>query len=283
MDPYIGVVAEFEAFYHHGLLPKPLYAEFTNNCLNRSVIENEYCDGLTVKMLEVSDMDTHINPYALDFPMCLDKPESRRRNLKHSEDHHEHHHSYAQSQQVFTLYEKSALTPPYLPSADRYHPCNQVNLAKYLNLKKVRKALHVRPQARDEWTACFIGIKYSEEDVNTPSIPQIRELIEMGAQGQHDLDFVLFSGDDDGVCPTASTQDWIWDMGFNASSMWKPWMVEGQTVGFVTNFDLGPETNATFRFVTIHGAGHEVPAYRPLEALELLKMFLSGSWDLVRA
>ncbi len=60
---------------------------------------------------------------------------------------------------------------------------------------------------------------------------------------------------------------------------WKPWHVQNQTAGYLTQFDLGDETKSTFLFVTVHGAGHEVPAYRPVEALSMFKSFFCGEWE----
>jgi hypothetical protein len=54
--------------------------------------------------------------------------------------------------------------------------------------------------------------------------------------------------------------------------------VNNQTAGYITEFDLG-DTESSFIFVTVHGAGHEVPAYRPLEAFSLFKSYFSGKWD----
>lgn len=54
--------------------------------------------------------------------------------------------------------------------------------------------------------------------------------------------------------------------------------MNNQTAGYITEFDLG-ETDSSFFFVTVHGAGHEVPAYRPVEALSLFKSFFNGSWE----
>ena len=54
--------------------------------------------------------------------------------------------------------------------------------------------------------------------------------------------------------------------------------LQTQTAGYVTNFDLG-KTESSFTFATVHGAGHEVPAYRPAEGLAMLQSFLSGTWN----
>jgi carboxypeptidase C (cathepsin A) len=74
----------------------------------------------------------------------------------------------------------------------------------------------------------------------------------------------VFSGDDDSICSTVGTQEWIYDLGVApmVGHLWKAWKVEEQTAGFATHFDLGKDTDATFTFATVHGAGHEVPAYR---------------------
>jgi len=83
------------------------------------------------------------------------------------------------------------------------------------------------------------------------------------------------------VCSTASTQYWIYDIGVDPKpgQRWKAWKYNKQVSGYVTQFDLGDDTNSTFTFATVHGAGHEVPAYRPAEALTLLKSFFSDHWD----
>lgn len=33
---------------------------------------------------------------------------------------------------------------------------------------------------------------------------------------EEDLKVLVYSGDDDGVCGTVGTQEWIWDLGFQA-------------------------------------------------------------------
>lgn len=57
-------------------------------------------------------------------------------------------------------------------------------------------------------------------------------------------------------------------------------MYENQTAGYLTEFDLGEDNNSTFNFVTVHGAGHEVPSYKPAEALALFQSFFSGDWEI---
>ncbi len=61
---------------------------------------------------------------------------------------------------------------------------------------------------------------------------------------------------------------------------WKPWKYDNQTAGYITEFGLGDNSSSSFHFCTVHGAGHEVPAYRPAEALSMFKSFFSGKWEI---
>lgn len=82
------------------------------------------------------------------------------------------------------------------------------------------------------------------------------------------------------VCSTAATQSWIYNIGINPKpqKLWNAWHVHNQTAGYITEFDLG-DTDSSFLFVTVHGAGHEVPAYRPVEAFSLFQSFFNGEWN----
>jgi len=125
-----------------------------------------------------------------------------------------------------------------------------------------------------KWKPCG-GVHYSHTDYDSRTVPLYQTLVDMAVKGEHNLNMLVYSGDDDSICATAGTQKWIWELGVEAESVWKAWHTEGQTSGFCTKFDLGDDTNATFSFVTVHGAGHEVPAYRPMEALDLFSRFLT--------
>lgn len=59
-------------------------------------------------------------------------------------------------------------------------------------------------------------------------------------------------------------------------SLFKPWMYEDsyygiQQGGYLTQF------SDNLAFMTVHFAGHEVPAYQPEKALELFRRYLDGS------
>lgn len=179
--------------------------------------------------------------------------------------------------------ENNMISPPFLPVADNgYKPCSQVHLERFLNRHDVRLALHVVDEGGYLWTPCTDDIVYSDEDFDKSVIGEYRELIKMAIARSpngdwiNDLNILIFSGDDDSIASTAGTQNWIWDLGLPPVSHdeWKAWKVDNQTAGFVVHFLLPGKSSSSFIFATVHGAGHEVPAYRPYEALELFAKYL---------
>lgn len=90
---------------------------------------------------------------------------------------------------------------------------------------------------------------------------------------------MVYSGDDDSVCATLGTQQWIWSMGLQEkpNEGWQRWTFDGvdddgQTAGFITKFEGG------MSFATVHGAGHMVPSTRPAQSLQLMQAFLAEAW-----
>jgi carboxypeptidase C (cathepsin A) len=99
-------------------------------------------------------------------------------------------------------------------------------------------------------------------------VPNYKYLID----GKFGLDILVYSGDNDDVCGTIGAQDWIWSMGYKvAGKMWQPYTVNGQVGGYATKWE-----NTGFGFATVHGAGHEVPTYKPDIALWLFDAYLKG-------
>jgi Serine carboxypeptidase len=175
------------------------------------------------------------------------------------------------------------VAPSFLPEADNtYKPCSQVHLERFLNKHNVRAALHVKDEGGFLWSACTDDIVYSDRDFDKSVINEYKEIIKMAIARSpdgswiNDLNILVFSGDDDSIASTAGTQTWIWDLGIPPVSHdeWKAWIVDGQTAGFVVHFKLLGDSKSSFIFATVHGAGHEVPAYRPYEALELFARYL---------
>lgn len=272
VDPFSNMVTQFEAYYSHGLLPMPVFAKWKLACSTPDAYNknDEECDSLLGDLMSL--IGRGINPYALDFPVCTENGEDAAPDAANSA-------VSAQGTKLIraqTGGESAAAGPPFLPRQDNYHPCAEAHLSNYLNRDDVRKAIHA--SEGQEWLMCSDVLEYNMTDVATPQIDLYKALLKEASQKGMNLNMLVFSGDDDSICSTAGTQFWIYDVGVRPKDMWKPWKVQGQTSGYVTKFDLGKETDSTFTFATVHGAGHEVPAYRPKEALHLFKKFLSGEW-----
>ncbi|KAI5320845.1 hypothetical protein L3X38_040553 [Prunus dulcis] len=91
-----------------------------------------------------------------------------------------------------------------------------------------------------------------------------KELIHSG------LRIWMFSGDTDSVIPVTSTRYSIDALKLPTVKPWRPWYDDGQVGGWTQEY-------AGLTFVSVRGAGHEVPLHKPKQALTLIKAFLSGS------
>jgi len=152
-----------------------------------------------------------------------------------------------------------------------YQPCEDDWAHQYLNQPKVKAAIHVKETL--PWLQCSYTLQYNYTDSEVSTAPIYNYLVD----GKFGLDILVYSGDDDSVCGTVGTQDWIWDLGYEfAGKPWQPVTFNGQTAGYLTQWkDTG------LAFETVHGAGHEVPTYKPDVALDLWTKYLAG--ELTRA
>jgi carboxypeptidase C (cathepsin A) len=169
------------------------------------------------------------------------------------------------SEVVFQI--KDALT--------EYEPCEDNYAANYLNKLEVKDALHVHSDI--EWEECSRTTKYNLADKMLPMEHYYKSIL--NSKTHPDLRVLVYSGDDDGVCGTIGTQRWIYDLGFSVNSLWKTWYNnDGQVAGYITKFNTPPlgSKDIRFYFMTVHFAGHEVPTYKPMEALQLFEMYINN-------
>ena len=245
-DYYSGVGAEMETYWGKQLIPKPSWDKYVaNGCLEVSQqLNNSAC---TYLILDFMKKIGNLNPYALDYPVCLSGQQRAFREFIYGQD---------------------------AKALSAFEPCGDEYASTYLNRADVKAAIHVR--ANIAWEECSRTTKYQMADKMLPMekyYPQI-----LNSKTHPTLRILVYSGDDDSVCGTVGTQRWIYDLGFKVSSLWDTWFVDGQTAGYITKFRTdGIREASRFAFMTVHGAGHEVPTYKPKEAFELFRMYLDNA------
>ena len=181
-------------------------------------------------------------------------------------------------------------SPPSVVTA--YEPCTDVFATDYLNRLDVQAAIHVDGGAARsnatavEWSECSRSLHYNMTDSRTPMMPIYSYLLD--PKNGFGLKILVYSGDDDDVCATEGSQEWIYSLGFDTATdvdgvydlAWHAWHYDDdtfgrQTGGFVVNYDQS-QMSGDFAFITAHGCGHEVPTYKPQLALEIFRNYLSG-------
>ena len=93
------------------------------------------------------------------------------------------------------------------------------------------------------------------------------------------ISLMVYSGDDDAICATLGSQEWIWNMGFIVTEEWQPVTLDGQVAGMTVKFVPNKDTQTNgLRFTTVHGAGHMAPSTRPAQTLEIIRKFLQNDF-----
>lgn len=259
-DYYSGVGAEMETYWGKQLLPKPTWDKYVaNGCLEvANQLNNSIC---TTFILDFMKKIGNLNPYALDYPVCVSQ------------------------QQIWTtrmLYESSKMynsefSDAFFALRNSYEPCEDNYAADYLNDPDVKKALHVKSSI--EWEECSRTVKYEYVDKMLPMEHYYNELL--NSLSDKDLRIMVYSGDDDSVCGTIGTQKWLWSLGFpvKKDEYWKVWKVDGQTAGYISQFDTPFSNEPRLTFATVHFAGHEVPTYKPKESFILFEAYLNNDYS----
>mmetsp|Transcript_18071 Transcript_18071/g.59004 ORF Transcript_18071/g.59004 Transcript_18071/m.59004 type:complete len:441 (-) Transcript_18071:52-1374(-) len=230
----------------HQLLPLPLWESYLENaCDVDCPPEDPHCEpNATCVELEdtFSTLVEAADPYALDFPTCLDGARAAGRRERHAL--------------------LSAVSSAPLKA---YEPCASDYGAAYLNDPKVRAAIHVSSNAT--WGECSdaVSAAYNFTDAARPMMPVYDEIY---ARAPH-LKVLVYSGDDDSICATMGSQKWIWSLGRAVLDEWAPRLLDGQLAGYTVKFE-------GLTFETIHGAGHMCPATQPARTFDVLRAFLAS-------
>ncbi|KAI0338858.1 alpha/beta-hydrolase [Trametopsis cervina] len=157
---------------------------------------------------------------------------------------------------------------------DALSPGPSTNPAFFLNRASVRSALHAPNKT---WSVGFDypwGNQASGVDTSPEPMTFLSALASNASS--RGIKIVLYAGNDDAISPHFGTEVTIQNTTFGGiqgfterpSTPW--WDDNGNWAGVVHQ-----ERNWTYAL--IHGAGHEVPSYRPVAAYTFLREFIIGS------
>lgn len=250
---YSGIGAEIETYWGKQLISQPSWNKYVSNgCLDTvNQFNNSIC---TVLILDFMNMIGNLNPYALDYPVCVTAQQTWMSNYIRGDLVKMH---------------------PNMPIKDSYEPCEDSYSTEYLNNVNVKNSIHVHTDI--VWEECSRTVKYEYIDKLKPMEHYYNSIL--NSKSNPDVRILVYSGDDDSVCGTIGTQKWIWDLGFPVKSEWKTWMVDGQTAGYTTHFKTPFSNDPRLSFITVHYAGHEVPTYKPKEAFILFQSYLNNDYN----
>ncbi|KAF1884030.1 hypothetical protein Lal_00012990 [Lupinus albus] len=258
-----------------GLISNQLFEDIKSQCNGKyyGEITNETCIKKLKRMYKVID---DLNIYDILEP-CYHEPE---KNANTPSDNRlplsfrklgETHKPMPVRKRMFgrawPLREpvKSGYVPTWPElSSSRSVPCvNDEVATQWLNNEAVRKAIHtVEKSVVSKWELCTGNIEYDHDEGS-----MIKFHKKLTSRGYRAL---IFSGDHDLCVPYTGSEAWTSSLGYKIVDEWRPWLVDDQVAGFTQGY----EKNLTF--LTIKGAGHTVPEYKPKESLYFYKRFLDG-------
>ncbi|XP_029128792.1 serine carboxypeptidase II-3-like [Cajanus cajan] len=137
-----------------------------------------------------------------------------------------------------------------------FDPCSDYYVKAYLNRPEVQLALHAQ---LTNWSHCR-GYKW--KDSPTTIIPTIKYLIDS------EIKLWIYSGDTDARVPVTSSRYSINTLKLPILEPWSPWYAGTEIGGYMVKYK-------GLTFVTVRGAGHLVPSWKPVKALVLILSFLS--------
>ncbi|CAK4763027.1 hypothetical protein LEN26_001312 [Aphanomyces euteiches] len=234
--------AYVDYYYSHGLLSMENYEAVKSACghdVGRCVISPLNCTDACENALQEGILainETALNPYYIYGDVCL---------LNNSQAYHlKYRH----------------LRPL---NRGRVGPCTDTFTQQYLRLPAVLEALHVTNNP--SWTSCNDAVSnvYHKSDSSMELYPKI---LSKGLQA------LIYSGDADMVVNFLGTQRWISRDGLKLriKTTWHAWFgPDKQLAGYTEEYD-------GLNFTTVKGAGHMVPAVRPLHALYMFECFVYG-------
>ncbi|KAI3417723.1 Carboxypeptidase [Psidium guajava] len=146
--------------------------------------------------------------------------------------------------------------------------CLEAGTQKYLKRKDVQERFHVDTAFIPlNYTLCSepqIKLRYRRSDREASVLPVLKELMDSRLQ------IWIYSGTADAAVPLPMTRRNIAALKLKVKEKWYPWYHHNLLAGWIEIYE-------GLTFVALMGSGHEVPMYRPSQALTMFQSFLSNA------
>ncbi|GAV67698.1 Peptidase_S10 domain-containing protein [Cephalotus follicularis] len=236
LDDYYDNIGTHEYWWNHGLIAASTYNDLKKYCPNQTFL---------FPKKECNDALTRayaefgdIDPYNIYMSPCSARIGTLKKNLERS-----------------------------LPWKFRGNDeCIVRYTTKYMNLPNVQKALHANvTRLPYPWTPCSRAIRSNWTASPKSMLPIFKKLIAAGIR------IWVYSGDTDAILPLTATRYSIDALKLENNISWYAWVSHhNNRVGGWTQVYNG------LTYVTVRGAGHEVPLSKPRLALQLFRNFLDN-------
>jgi serine carboxypeptidase-like clade I len=157
----------------------------------------------------------------------------------------------------------------HLEGAVNDYPCGGgFVLDHYMTLTTVKEAFHIPIEAQ------FFSVDNAADFSYTPTEPNLRGFYKDVASGKYgNVRALVYNGDADPAITSFAAQNWTGSLGLTEVESWRPWTIDGcrRMGGYVQRYE------GSFDFLTIRGAGHMVPTYKPEASFAFLKAWLEGA------
>mmetsp|Transcript_74205 Transcript_74205/g.162390 ORF Transcript_74205/g.162390 Transcript_74205/m.162390 type:complete len:511 (+) Transcript_74205:55-1587(+) len=256
--PQGGPYFQVEFFHGHGQFSDKTYNEIKSKCSFeelRDGVQNDICKSALDKMDKEKGFAFEYNLYDECYDFSLGKSWN----------------------EVRTYWGPSIRQPKSAPSSKRetgpteWHmdgtPCGGLSvLPIWAKVPEVRTALHV-PQDSHFFIADN-GVGFTYNFTEPSMLPWYRSVIE-----EKKLRVLVYNGDADPSLNIFYAENWTSHVGVPEAESWRPWTRDGKKKmgGYVTKYE------SNFDFVTIRGAGHMVPEYKPEAAFVMAKSFIQNT------
>lgn len=140
-------------------------------------------------------------------------------------------------------------------------------MEEYMKFTAVQEAFHIPVGAT------FFSVDNAQDFNYTPTEPDLTGFYHDVATGKYgEIRVLVYNGDTDPAITSFATQDWTSGMNLKKKQEWRPWTIDGcrRMGGYVQRYE------GSFDFLTIRGAGHMVPTYKPEASFAFLKAWIEN-------